>query len=182
MRKHIGTKVYSMLAVLLVIFLGNAYFASRGTLNARNAVQIISSTYMELLTQNEIVTKNVTESRLYGNLIVLTPDEQTAAGISNSVPALLEAIDDAFAVMGDLCAGLNNADLTRALEEYKKQYGRYKLIYNVMQTENEAEDIHITGITFWGTVDHYSWLQNSSNVGGGSSGNLPQCPLLFDEH
>ena len=123
MRNHIGTKVYSMLAVLLVIFLGNAYFASRGTLNARNAVQIISSTYMELLTQNEIVTKNVTESRLYGNLIVLTPDEQTAAGISNSVPALLEAIDDAFAVMGDLCAGLNNADLTRALEEYKKQYG-----------------------------------------------------------
>lgn len=126
MRKHIGTKVYSMLAVLLVIFLGNAYFASRGTLNARNAVQIISSTYMELLTQNEIVTKNVTESRLYGNLIVLTPDEQTAAGISNSVPALLEAIDDAFAVMGDLCAGLNNADLTRALEEYKKQYGFLK--------------------------------------------------------
>lgn len=126
MRKHIGTKVYSMLAVLLVIFLGNAYFASRGTLNARNAVQIISSTYMALLTQNEIVTKNVTESRLYGNLIVLTPDEQTAAGISNSVPALLEAIDDAFAVMGDLCAGLNNADLTRALEEYKKQYGFLK--------------------------------------------------------
>lgn len=126
MRKHIGTKVYSMLAVLLVIFLGNAYFASRGTLNARNAVQIISSTYMELLTQNEIVTKNVTESRLYGNLIVLTPDEQTAAGISNSVPALLETIDDAFAVMGDLCAGLNNADLTRALEEYKKQYGFLK--------------------------------------------------------
>ena len=126
MRHHIGTKVYSMLAVLLVIFLGNAYFASRGTLNARNAVQIISSTYMELLTQNEIVTKNVTESRLYGNLIVLTPDEQTAAGISNSVPALLEAIDDAFAVMGDLCAGLNNADLTRALEEYKKQYGFLK--------------------------------------------------------
>ena len=126
MRKHIGTKVYSMLAVLLVIFLGNAYFASRGTLNARNAVQIISSTYMELLTQNEIVTKNVTESRLYGNLSVLTPDEQTAAGISNSVPALLEAIDDAFAVMGDLCAGLNNADLTRALEEYKKQYGFLK--------------------------------------------------------
>ncbi len=28
--------------------------------------------------------------------------------------------------MGDLCAGLNNADLTRALEEYKKQYGFLK--------------------------------------------------------
>ena len=66
--------------------------------------------------------------------------------------------------------------------EYKKQYGRYKLLYNVMQTENEAEDISVTSITFWGTADHYSWLQSSSNVGGGSTGNLPQCPLLFDEH
>lgn len=66
--------------------------------------------------------------------------------------------------------------------EYKKQYGRYKLLYNVMQTENEAEDINVTGITFWGTADHYSWLQSSSNVGGGSTENLPQCPLLFDEH
>lgn len=67
-------------------------------------------------------------------------------------------------------------------KEYKAQYGRYKLLYNVMQTRNEEEDTNITGITFWGTVDHYSWLQNSSNVGGGSTENLPQCPLLFDEN
>lgn len=66
-------------------------------------------------------------------------------------------------------------------KEYKDQYGRYKLLYNVMQTRNETEDVNITSITFWGTVDHYSWLQSSSNVGGGSTGNLPQCPLLFDE-
>lgn len=67
-------------------------------------------------------------------------------------------------------------------KEYKDQYARYKLLYYVMQTENEAEDVNITSITFWGTADHYSWLQNSSNMGGGSTGNLPQCPLLFDEN
>lgn len=66
--------------------------------------------------------------------------------------------------------------------EYKTQYVSYKMLYNVMQTENEKEDINITSITFWGTVDHYSWLQSSSNVGGGTTGNLPQCPLLFDEY
>lgn len=126
MRRHIGTKVYSMLAVLLVIFLVNAYFSSRGTLNARNAVQLISDTYMQLLIQNEIVTKNVTESRLYGNLIVLTPDEQTAAGIAGSVSPILDSIDAAFAAMDDLCAGLNNAELTQALQEYKNQYAPLK--------------------------------------------------------
>ncbi|MDE6365678.1 MAG: methyl-accepting chemotaxis protein [Lachnospiraceae bacterium] len=126
MTKHIGTKVYSMLAVLLVIFLVNSYFSSRGTLNARNAVQIISNTYMELLVQNEVVTKNLTESRLYGNLIVLTPDEQTARGISGSVSGILESIDSAFAVMEGLCAELNNTELTQALQEYENQYGQLR--------------------------------------------------------
>ena len=40
----------------------------------------------------------------------------------------------------------------------------------------------VEGITFWGTVDHYSWLQSRSNVGGGNTTGLPQCPLLFDEN
>lgn len=66
-------------------------------------------------------------------------------------------------------------------EEYEKQATRYRVLYNVMKNLNQKENIQITGITFWGTVDHYSWLQNRSDVGGGSSGNLPQCPLLFDD-
>lgn len=122
MRKHISTKVYSMLAVLLVIFLVNAYFSSKGTLNARDAVQLISDTYMELLVQNEIVTRNVAESRLYGNLIVLTPDEQTASGIADSVQSVLGAIDAAFASMEELCAQADSPELTQALQEYESQY------------------------------------------------------------
>ena len=38
MRKHISVKVYSMLTVLLAIFLVYAYFASRGILKAKDAV------------------------------------------------------------------------------------------------------------------------------------------------
>lgn len=67
-------------------------------------------------------------------------------------------------------------------KEYKDQYARYKLLYFMMQAANEEEDCNVTSITFWGTADHYSWLQNSSNMGGGSTSNLPQCPLLFDEN
>lgn len=67
-------------------------------------------------------------------------------------------------------------------KEYKEQYLRYKVLYYMMQSVNEEEDINVTSITFWGTADHYSWLQSSSNMGGGSTGNLPQCPLLFDEN
>ena len=67
-------------------------------------------------------------------------------------------------------------------EEYEKQKVRYNVLYYVLKNRNGQEGISITGITFWGTVDHYSWLQSHSNVGGGNTGNLNQCPLLFDEN
>lgn len=122
MRKHISIKVYSMLVVLLAIFLVYAYFSSRGILNAKDAVTQISDTYMQLLVQNEIVTKNVTESRLYGNLIVLTPDEKTASGIAKNVTGIMQSIDTAFLKMEELCANVDNAQLQRTLQEYKSQY------------------------------------------------------------
>lgn len=122
MRKHISIKVYSMLAVLLAIFLVYAYFSSRGLLNAKDAVTQISDTYMQLLVQNEIVTRNVTESRLYGNLIVLTPDEKTASGIAGNVSGIMQSIDAAFLKMEELCANVDDTQLQRTLQEYKSQY------------------------------------------------------------
>jgi len=68
------------------------------------------------------------------------------------------------------------------VEEYAKQKSRYTIIYHVLKTSNAVEGINVTGITFWGTADHLSWLQSRSDVGGGNTGNLSQCPLLFDEN
>ncbi len=126
MRKHISIKVYSMLTALLVIFLVYAYFSSRGILNAKDAVTQISNTYMQLLVQNEIVTKNMTEARLYGNLIVLFPSEESATRLAGSVSDVLDPIDAAFSVMEELCANAHNTQLTQALQEYKKQYAPLK--------------------------------------------------------
>lgn len=67
-------------------------------------------------------------------------------------------------------------------EEYEKQATRYRVLYWVLKSQDEQENADVTGITFWGTVDHYSWLQSHSDVGGGNTGNLNQCPLLFDEN
>lgn len=122
MRKHIGAKVYSMLAILLAIFLINTCFSLIGTINARNAVQVFSDTYMQMIVHNDIVTKNVTEGRLCANLIVLTPDEQTALEIADSVPPKMEETDAAFHEMEELCFGLNNPKLTQELQEYRNQY------------------------------------------------------------
>lgn len=66
-------------------------------------------------------------------------------------------------------------------EEYEKQAQRYRTLYLTMQMLNGKDGISITGLTFWGTVDHYSWLQTRSDVGGGNKEGLPECPLLFDD-
>ena len=66
--------------------------------------------------------------------------------------------------------------------EYEKLRKRYNLIYYQIKSANLEEYVDFEGITFWGTVDHYSWPQSRSNVGGGNTTGLPQCPLLFDEN
>ena len=55
------------------------------------------------------------------------------------------------------------------------------MLYQAIQDANQKEGVNVTGITFWGTVDHYSWLQSRSNVGGGNTTGRIQCPLLFDD-
>ena len=65
-------------------------------------------------------------------------------------------------------------------DEYADQAKRYYELYEILKALDAEEGINITGITFWGASDKDSWLQGSSNVGGGSDGSMSQCPLLFD--
>ena len=64
-------------------------------------------------------------------------------------------------------------------EENEKLKKRYNMLYYAINSANNEDYVTVEGITFWGTVDHYSWLQSRSNVGGGNTTGLPQMPLLF---
>ena len=68
------------------------------------------------------------------------------------------------------------------VEENEKLRKRYNVLYYTLKSLKNTSGVDITGITFWGTADHYSWLQYVSNVGGGSTKKKPQMPLLFDEN
>ena len=68
------------------------------------------------------------------------------------------------------------------VEENEKLRKRYNMLYYTLKSLKNTAGIDVAGITFWGTVDHYSWLQYVSNVGGGSTKKKPQMPLLFDEN
>lgn len=66
-------------------------------------------------------------------------------------------------------------------DEYIRQAKKYLALYCGIQNLR-ADGINVTGFTFWGTIDKYSWLQSRSNVGGGTDGTKKQCPLLFDDN
>ena len=52
-------------------------------------------------------------------------------------------------------------------------------LYPIVQAL-KADGINISGITMWGVIDTYSWLNDQATVGGGTDGTQAQCPLLFD--
>lgn len=77
----------------------------------------------------------------------------------------------------------SNYDGTEATkeEEYQRIANRYKNYYKSILSLRK-QGVNVTGLTFWGTIDKYSWLQSRSNVGGGTDGTQKQCPLLFDDN
>lgn len=64
-------------------------------------------------------------------------------------------------------------------DEYRRQALYYMRMYSAVKLSKEKGH-NISGLTWWGVVDKYSWLQTASNVGGGTNGKNKQCPLLFD--
>ncbi len=75
----------------------------------------------------------------------------------------------------------DGTDATRE-DEYARHAARYRLLYSMLKKAAAKPGVTVGGITFWGVVDKYSWLQGRSTVGGGSTKVKPQCPLLFDDN
>lgn len=100
--------------------------------------------------------------------------------IEKAIRAYAEVVGKVQYTELDLKAGRDISSDRERENEYKAQAKRYHDIYQLLKKLDAEDGIDVGGITFWGVVDKYSWLQTASNVGGGSDGSLTQCPLLFD--
>ena len=56
-------------------------------------------------------------------------------------------------------ASYDGTDATRD-EEFDRQAKRYQKLYQAMQ-KLKADGVNISGMTVWGVVDKYSWLQTA---------------------
>lgn len=106
-----------------------------------------------------------------------------ANDVEVSAEAYGEVVGNVQITEWDLSASDGYDGSMEAMEtEYEKQRKTYNLMYYALQSAKNSGKVNITGMTFWGTVDKYSWLNFRSNVGGGSKKDQKQCPLLFDSN
>ena len=115
---------------------------------------------------------------MQGHYHLTTPN---STAVSASIKAYGDVVGNVQITEWDMRAsdGFDGSEESLA-EEYEKQRKVYNLEYYALKAAQNAGDANITGITFWGTIDPYSWLQTFSGVGGGNTTGLSQCPLLFD--
>jgi len=117
----IGVKVYSMLGILIIAFMVYNFISNAGLNQAKDSIESLANTYMKMQEHNEAVSKNVAEVRLYGNLIVMMPDETSAMAMAKMVPDFITAIDASVEEMVALSKTIGNADLIASLETYAAQ-------------------------------------------------------------
>lgn len=106
-------------------------------------------------------------------------------GITNfkiAVKSYLEVVDEVQLTEWDIkSAAKSYATPALVNAEYERLGFRYYNLYQAI-LELKQEGYNITGLTFWGNIDKYSWLQTSSSVGGGMTTNSKQFPMLFDDN
>ena len=131
MRKSLGAKVYSMLIVLVLAFIGYNLVANMGLNESQNSISNLSNIYLKMQQDNEVVSKYVAEIRLYSNLINLYPREENRMIMAGEVQGFVDIIDASFAEMAELAESTNNAELINSLKAYREStYELEKIILN----------------------------------------------------
>lgn len=120
MKKSIGFKIISMLAVLLVVFGVNAIVSGYSGKQALGALETIEESYMQLESQNTILVKTIGECKLCGNLILLV-DAETGTAIAQAIPAYTEQIDTLFASMEELATKTGHTEIVESLQTYRAE-------------------------------------------------------------
>jgi len=116
----IGVKVYGMLVILIASFMFYNVVSNIGMNEAKDSIESLSATYMKLQEHNEVVSRNVAEIRLYSNMIVMMPDENSAMQMAGLVPGFIETIDESLNAMTVLAEKIDDKQISMRLEIYKK--------------------------------------------------------------
>lgn len=160
MRKHIGTKVISMLALLVVLFVLTIIVTDYSGQRSITVLKTIGNNYLALQRESTALTKATEECKLYGNLIVMMDDAETATNIAHSMTEVIGEIDAAVAEMEALAAACNDAELTAVLESYKTELEALKAIAQEIAEKYLAGDMAGASAASDGIYERSTAIQN----------------------
>lgn len=121
MKKSIGVKIYSVIAILLIVFVGYNIFSLVAMNEAKSVIKSLDDTYMELQRQNEVVTKNIAELRLYSNLIVTSEDAASVEDMADSSHDVAAVINAALLKLKTATESIGDETLSNAFKTYNTQ-------------------------------------------------------------
>ncbi len=141
MRKHIGTKIITMLVLLSLLFVATIVLSTYSGQQSQRALKTTSDVYLTLQRENATLIKATEECKLYSNLVVLLPDAETAANIANSTYETVDTVNSTLAEMQTLVSETSDADLSSALSEYQTQ------LEGLESIATEVSDKYLAGDT-----------------------------------
>lgn len=137
MKKHIGTKIIVMVAVLASIFVLNTVVSSKIKNETLQTLKRLETTYMELQDQNTILARAVQECRLYGTLI---SNKSTAESYSQALTDVVVVMENALRTMETLCGQDGNEELEAAFTTYAEEIGRLEEWVLTIKSEYSLTD------------------------------------------
>lgn len=117
----VGTKLYSQLIFLLVLFMTYNVIATLGMNQAKDSIENLSATYMQLQAENENVSTYIAELRMASKLMLLSEDQEEVDAAAESVEEYITKIDTAFANMKGYVLTVGKSNLTVSYNTYYNQ-------------------------------------------------------------
>lgn len=119
MRKHIGTKIMSMLALLAVVFGINAIISAYSSSQAMEAMETITATYLQMQQNDTALAIAVSDCELASNFIVLRTESSSITPVVNNVPGYIEKLKAYFDILEPLAESTGDETLITSLKDYK---------------------------------------------------------------
>lgn len=115
----IGKKIYPFLVIIFVLICAYGYITISGLTETEATLETISEDYLALLTQNELVTRNISDGRAYASLAVYVDNQAKSKEYAGMIQTSIDATNAALGKMNTRCLSLKEKDLTAAFADYQ---------------------------------------------------------------
>ena len=128
MRKHIGTKIVTMIIVMLIIFEGTCginmysmYNINRNVKAQSEEMKKLSDTYLEIQKTRSDMLYYYDNLKLYANLIALLPIKEATDGMSSEAQETIDNFNAKLDELEQLVDKTGNKELMDSFKAYKEQ-------------------------------------------------------------